>query len=269
MSDDASPADGPAGAAPFFGPDVRALLLMAIGRADAPVGVLQARAALADAGLDVSESTVARRLRDLDGAGSTLLLGKQGRVLTTAGSQQVAALTATRRREELIEEARTVHTSQAFLDLLRVRRALEPEAAREAAERADGQDRADLRTMQDEYSRLVAKGGDLPRHSALVFHRRLLAISRNPLLTATLEVALDPGLDRVEAALDIVLRRHHAHEVGARDHEELLAAIEAGDGDRAEAVMRDHLTAMLAEVERVTDEVGTGLLDRLLAWSST
>jgi DNA-binding FadR family transcriptional regulator len=268
MSDQLSAAGAPSAGDALFDPGPHSLLLLAIARADAPVVVFQARSALVEAGTDVSESTVARRLRELDAAGLTILLGKQGRVLTQAGSAHVGQLLATRRREEQIRAATTVHTSEALLDLLRVRRAVEPEAVREAAERATEEDINALRTMQREYVRRVAEGKDLPRDLALEFHRRVTDIARNPLLQATLSVALDRRLDRVEAALDVVLQRHHVHEVSAQAHERILDAIEARDGAQAEELMRTHLTAMVAEVEKFTVEDDVGLLDRLLTWSA-
>ena len=75
-------------------------------------------------------------------------------------------------------------------------------------------------------------------------------------------------MDRVEAAVDVALRRHHVHEAGLRDHEALLDAMEARDPARAETLMRSHIDSMIAEVEATTS-ADADLLDRLLAWNPT
>lgn len=248
-------------------PDPRTTLLLALANAEGPIGTRQARQWLIDIGYDVSESTTSRRLRDLDSEGLTMQVGAKGRVLTPLGRAYVSDVLRNGEREALLRRAAKVETADDLLNVLKARRALEPEAVRDAANRATESDIAELRELVRQHNERLGEGGPLPRHVALTFHRRVTGLTRNPLLQAALGIVLDESLDRIEATLDVILQSHHLHEESATEHAKIVEALSEADGARAERIMRDHLSTLIAEVEDFALGDERGLLDRLLTWS--
>jgi len=132
-------------------------------------------------------------------------------------------------------------------DLFAVRVSLEATAARIAAARASAMDVADLRSLLDA-ARRATDDADFSRVAQLNndFHMRVIAISGNR------------WLGSISSAL--YLHVHWIFRLGAADraphswveHIRIVAAIEAGDTDRAEAEARAHLhAAALAAVAHV------------------
>jgi DNA-binding GntR family transcriptional regulator len=122
-----------------------------------------------------------------------------------------------------------------------VRRALEPRATARAAAHATT---ADLDALEALAARMLAVGGPGPDQDldALVdlnrdFHARLLDLARAPALTGALaNVVHTPVVTRTFHAYGAAsLARSLAH------HVEIVAALRAGDGDWAGAVMTSHL----------------------------
>jgi DNA-binding GntR family transcriptional regulator len=122
-----------------------------------------------------------------------------------------------------------------------VRRALEPRATARAAAHATA---ADLDALEVLAARMLAVGAPGPDQDldALVdlnrdFHARLLDLARAPALDAALaNVVHTPVVTRTFHAYDAAsLARSLAH------HVEIVAALRAGDGDWAGAVMASHL----------------------------
>jgi DNA-binding GntR family transcriptional regulator len=122
-----------------------------------------------------------------------------------------------------------------------VRRALEPRATARAAAHATA---ADLDALEVLAARMLAVGAPGPDQDldALVdlnrdFHARLLDLARAPALGAALaNVVHTPVVTRTFHAYDAAsLARSLAH------HVEIVAALRAGDGDWAGAVMASHL----------------------------
>lgn len=120
-------------------------------------------------------------------------------------------------------------------NLLEARLLLEPSAARLAAVRID-RDTAEAVTVAAE----AASDGRDPSGFAshIDFHSTVLMASRNPLLA----MMLQPISDVLRTRLSRSTTRHsgsweHIDEC----HFEIAEAIAAGDGDRAEVLMREHL----------------------------
>jgi DNA-binding GntR family transcriptional regulator len=127
-----------------------------------------------------------------------------------------------------------------------VRAALEPEAARLAAERATDSERADLRELLDA---LDAAGTDDHALMALDerIHRAVYRCARNDLLAATLEQYYVLALRIWTIALD----RQHELSDAVQSHRALLEAIHDGDGERAAATMRAHVEDFEQAMRRV------------------
>jgi DNA-binding GntR family transcriptional regulator len=122
--------------------------------------------------------------------------------------------------------------------LAELRRELESFAARLAAERHTAEDRAEL-------TRLLEELGDAEGDErALIdldqrIHRRIHQAAHNHFLASALDESYMLSLRIWLLVLDRVPRLEGA----IQEHAELLAAVLAGDGERAAAVMRRHVTS--------------------------
>jgi DNA-binding GntR family transcriptional regulator len=113
-----------------------------------------------------------------------------------------------------------------------VRAALEPEAARLAAERATDEERDALAALGDE----ITRGADLMSLDERI-HRAIHAAAHNHLLAKTLGEYYVLALRIWMIALD------HAEDLeqAMETHRELIHEIVVGDGDRAANTMRAHV----------------------------
>jgi len=127
-----------------------------------------------------------------------------------------------------------------------VRAALEPEAARLAAERATDAERAELQELLDE---LDAAGADDHALMALDerIHRAVYRCARNDLLATTLEQYYVLALRIWTIALD----RQHELNDAVQGHRALLEAIHDGDAERAAETMRAHVEDFEQAMRRV------------------
>ena len=123
-----------------------------------------------------------------------------------------------------------------------VRTALEPEAARLAAERATDEERQELASLSDE----IARGGDLMGLDERI-HRAIYAAAHNDLMAKTLGEYYVLALRIWMIALD----RAEELEEAVEAHRDLIQAIIVADGDRAADLMRDHVESF----ERAMREV--------------
>jgi DNA-binding GntR family transcriptional regulator len=123
-----------------------------------------------------------------------------------------------------------------------VREALEPEAARLAAERANDADRVELHALLDE----IGGGGDLMDLDERI-HRAVCHAAHNDLMAATLGQYYVLALRIWMIALD----RAHELEAAVETHRDLLDAILGGDGEHAAATMRGHVQDFEQAMRRV------------------
>jgi DNA-binding FadR family transcriptional regulator len=243
-------------------------ILAVLADAPEPLGARYIRHALHEAGHELSEATVSRRLRDLDRRGLTVQAGAKGRVLTSAGRSHVATATRNRTTAAYFQQGTDVRTAQDLINLLRARRAIEPEAAREAAEFREPSGIAALEKLIKQHHEHYAAADNVPRTIALGFHREVARWSRNPIVKAMLDVVLHPALDRLEAALDVILVSHHVGAASIEEHQAIVDEISAGNADAAERAMRAHLDRLLGEVERFVTEETAPIVERLLTWAT-
>ena len=127
--------------------------------------------------------------------------------------------------------------------LSEVRAVLEPEAARLAAERATETDRAELDELLAE---LDAGESELMELDERI-HRAVYRAAHNDLLEATLEQYYALALRIWMLALE----RRQDLEEAVEAHRDLVEAIRDGDGERAAAVMRDHVENFEQAMHRV------------------
>jgi len=123
--------------------------------------------------------------------------------------------------------------------LCEARLPLEVEAARLAAERATEEDLAGLRELLDE----LGRGSHLEWRGLMDLderiHRAVYRAGHNRFLEETLEEYYTLAL-RIWV---LAVHQQGALHAAVLEHRELLESIVAGDGDRASAVMREHVTS--------------------------
>lgn len=217
-----------------------------------PVGSRRLMQALGDAGIRVAEATAGRLLHSLDEQGFTVSVKTtRGRTITPAGEAHLAILLRNQRRVELtagLVEAISAADVQSLLDLLSVRRAIEPEGAHQAALRAsDAEIEAIVRDVEAVPS---ADENDANVGPAMDFHRALLDASQNPVLIAVASLLLDPHNDYLaQLQRRISAATGNANEyIG--DHQRIARFLQARDAAGAERAMRDHINRMIADVTR-------------------
>ena len=130
-----------------------------------------------------------------------------------------------------------------------VRMVLEAHAARLAAEKLSGADRAAMERVLELVGGPLTDQRELMRLDQVV-HRTVYRAARNPFLEATLERYFNLSLRLWYLVLDHGVRLRQAVD----EHVELVHAILAGDGDRAETVMRKHVMGFEREISKVLVE---------------
>lgn len=250
---------------PVTSPDVTSILI-ALRATEEPLGARQIRDALQRDGVRLSESTIARRLRELDLEGMTTPAGSAGRVLTKEGQERVDILVSVDHNARELVHASKVRTATDVLHLLKARRAIEPEAVADAAATATTQDVRRLRQLIGDHVVQLGGNGPLPRDKALDFHRAVTSLTKNPLVRAMLNIVLDASHDRVEAALDVILQVHNSDRDSVAEHRLIVEAISQHDGAKASQIMDQHLTRLTSEVELFVSKNDPDLLERLLEW---
>jgi DNA-binding GntR family transcriptional regulator len=131
-----------------------------------------------------------------------------------------------------------------------VRVVLEAHAARLAAERLGGQDRIAVQELL-----ATLEGGGAADQRELMrldqqIHRQIYRAARNSFLESTLERYLNLSLRLWYLVVDQEVRLREA----VAEHVELLRAVLAGEGSRAEDSMRRHVTGFEREIRRVLVE---------------
>lgn len=242
-----------------------AKLLLIIGLASEPVGARHIVESLGRQDLYPSESTVARRLRKLDARGLTLQVGTKGRVLTDAGLDLAQSLKRGAISAERLQEASSINTSEDLLNLLRARRAIEPEAVRDATASPQELSGSPLMDLVSRHQAEAGMGAP-PRYIALAFHREIARHVKNPMVQAMLDVVLNEDMESIERTLDIILEAHHRGSESVGEHAAIVEAMMRGSAEEAAQRMYEHCNRLLLEVEEFTSS-NDGLLNRLLAQS--
>lgn len=218
---------------------------------DEPVGSQRLQQVLAEAGFAMAEATAGRFLRALDQQGFTeAVQNTRGRVITAAGEERLAELLRERRRALLsaeLVEAVSAADLQSALDLLYVRRAIEPEGVHHAALKAtDAEIEAIARLAEDHVHDVAGSDSVGP---AMNFHRSLAEASHNGVLAAVAALLLDPVNDRLAH-----LQRQISSDIGTtrayvNAHQQIAGHLRARDAHAAERAMRDHIDQMIAAVK--------------------
>jgi GntR family transcriptional regulator, transcriptional repressor for pyruvate dehydrogenase complex len=183
------------------------------------------------AGFGVSRTVVREALSKLQAAGQVRTRHGIGTFVVSPGEAAPFRITADQ-----------LATLQDVVAMLELRIGLETEAAALAAQRRSEADLAEMRDALDEFNAAIQAGRDAVA-ADFRFHLEIARATRNPHfaeLVATLGASMIP-----RARLDTPVkftdeRREFLRRVNA-EHENILDAIAAQDGEAARAAMRTHL----------------------------
>ncbi|MDO9507875.1 MAG: FCD domain-containing protein [Thermovirgaceae bacterium] len=211
-----------------------------------PLGAGSIREELALNGMELSEASVGRFIRDLDIRGITSRVGFQGRVLTSPGEERLCELMS--EREKIVStgaflEAVKSREREMLLEILVARRAIEREMAALAADSRTRGDIASLREILDRQNALLAKGEPMASTDP-EFHEEVARISGNKVLQSAVEIIRRSGEG---ASFFEYIRTKVGSAVGA-DHEAVFEAIAAGDPEAAAASMASHIDNIIRDV---------------------
>ncbi|HPD96821.1 MAG TPA: FCD domain-containing protein [Synergistales bacterium] len=211
-----------------------------------PLGAGTIKEELARNGMDMSEASVGRFIRDLDNRGITERVGFQGRVLTPLGEERLGELVS--EREKIVStgaflEAVKSREKDMLLEILVARRAIERELAALAAESRSEKDIAVLREILNRQNDLISRGEPMASTDP-EFHREVARISGNKVLQSAIEIIRKSGEG---ASFFEYIRTRVGSRVGS-DHEPVFRAIEAGDPDAAAAAMALHIDNIIRDV---------------------
>lgn len=223
--------------------DAEFLILRLLARSPCPLGAWKIQAALTESGLQVSEATVGRILRNLDRAGCTGRIGVKGRTLTQEGHQRVAELESVHRRtfyHDSLSTAVSPRTTEDLLDLLRARRLIEAETARLAAINATEAEVVEIERAVEEHISATHAGKDSVDNNHRI-HNLIASASHSPVY---------------QAIVNLFNQDRHLHDtqyqiqlsVGGVDpevHRLIAAAIRDRDPDEAAASMRHHIDLLI------------------------
>ncbi|WP_298461594.1 GntR family transcriptional regulator [uncultured Cellulomonas sp.] len=138
------------------------------------------------------------------------------------------------------------------IEIHELRLALEPIAARRAAERVTADDLDGLRALEQDMERAGDHQAWLEANRA--FHLAVIDAARSPQLAAILE-----NLRQISAFYLAALVRSSGGDRArsARDHRDLVEALAAHDGDRAAAIMTAHISDPTTLRDRLSAGPGT------------
>ncbi|GAA4548300.1 FadR/GntR family transcriptional regulator [Amycolatopsis samaneae] len=181
----------------------------------------------------VGRSTIREAVRELAGRG--IVESRQGSGVFVVATEAAEDWDAVLRRAHLG-------------DVVEGRTAIEVEAARLAASRRTPADLRALRRRLADREAAATRGHAAFVDADLKFHQAVVAAAHNPVLTE-LFATFAPRIRR--AMLDLLADRRRRAKPGADAHADHLAIVDAirdRDPDRAAAVSRGHLAALLADV---------------------
>jgi DNA-binding FadR family transcriptional regulator len=234
---------------------------------DGPVGNHKLVTALRQAGIGVAEATAGRALRELVTRGLARTLGKRGRVLTPSGEKMLDDLKRgirRRQRSARLVDVASIENAESLRDMLLVRRAIEPEAARLAASRATDEDIRQLESFARAHCSAPTEDGNRVE-PAVCFHCQLIRSSHHKFLIEIGLLAIEqndtPLLDKIAHNPGVARRSKRETEKEAKalaqDHEAIADAIRRRDPGAAERRMRAHIDRLLsgtvAFIDRMND----------------
>lgn len=145
-----------------------------------------------------------------------------------------------------------------FREVMQARLVLEPIMARQAAERGDAEVKAALRDGIDRSRGVLEETDEQYLEVATDFHGIVSGASGNNVLDLLARSLKDIYVARIRS----IVYAPDEREKLLRDHEVVADAILSGDGDGAEALMREHMEEYVA----IMEERFAGFMDEKIDW---
>lgn len=230
------------------------LLAHSIAQKDGPAGSWSLKADLDSYGVECGTATIGRYLKLLDSKGYTLQRSNQGRVLTPAGNAWLDNLQKRLARAKVHDDVtRAIHVNEyaEMVDLMRVRKLIEVEAARLAARNADEEDLRLLENVLVRHHQYVVDNVD-PVDPALDFHLAVAQASHNKFMSAVLSL-LAFEEKQIESTIE-VLRTRELGSVYVLEHDQIAQAIRERNSAKAASLMESHMQGIVTAVEEQVAE---------------
>lgn len=229
--------------------DLRLHVLAAIKDLDSPLGAGNLREILMTNGIVISEAGIGRLLRDLRVSGYLSKIGFQGHVITDEGLQYLNELNESKQLNEslrnLMNQSGPLH-GFSLADVLIARRALEREAAFQAALNASDEDIARLEEIVQQQSCDLNKNEKYANLSTS-FHAELINISGVPLLKQLYEFI---GLSlQWQKKIIGAVNKIYAKPLKVT-HQNVLNAIKEREPEKAARLIGEHLTYIMVGTKK-------------------
>ncbi len=207
-------------------------------------------------GVTISEAGVGRAMRAMRNAGLLEKVGKQGHRITPSGTERLVKMEEEKELREFLGHV-TAHPKKLgrtnLIDRLIVRKAIEREAAYQAALNATEEDiRAIEEIVQTQYENM-RKNEDFVDLSSQ-FHRAVLKAAKVPLLETVYDFI---GITSKWQNFFVGTFKVYDTPVNV-SHEEVLRAMEARDPERAAKAMEAHLDDVITNARKFASEKKRG-----------
>jgi GntR family transcriptional regulator, transcriptional repressor for pyruvate dehydrogenase complex len=190
----------------------------------------------------VSRSSVREAVRVLEHAGVV-------DVRTGSGTYVTAAALA---KNTLVRVKAVEIGEHSPLDVIIVRRALEPVSALLAARNRSHRDLANITGANDEYSRVVTASKD-PTEADIRFHMAIGTASKNSLLAALIEQSVEVMHEPFWRSVALRSLKDSARALRSmKQHQRILESIRAADEVAASKAMNEHLESVEAKLDANT-----------------
>jgi DNA-binding FadR family transcriptional regulator len=230
------------------------LLLKSIEENNEPLGSWALKASLGTYQLNCSTATIGRYLKDLDSQEFTVRRSNQGRVLTPLGKaklQDTEELLARAMLRNAVSDALRINKFEDLIDLIRIRKILEIEAARMAAENSSEHDLQQLQLALEKHRQSVIENKD-PTIPALDFHSAIMNLCHNRFMIALFEMVIFEE-KRIESLFEnLVTRERGSYYIN--QHIAIAEAITNKQPERASALMAKHLELILLDITKQSQE---------------
>ncbi len=216
-------------------------VLQAVKDANMPVGAIQLSRELG-----IPSANIGRALWVLEKQGLLEKVQNKGRYITQAGE---LLLDSTRQKhekisiaKELIDAATDIQLSD-LLDILTVRRLLEPYAASCCALQLAEDQKQELESLQMDYKYQIRHGAGGSTQD-LTLHLKIAEYGGNAVIVKILQLILT---DRNYYA-EFTKAAKKLNDLSQTEHDQILEAIFRGDGNGAAAAMESHLDHVIRNV---------------------
>jgi GntR family L-lactate dehydrogenase operon transcriptional regulator len=229
------------------GDEAEYVALRELGSSVEPVGSWRICTVLRGVGIELSEATAGRLLRQFDLQGLTQALGSKGRILTDEGRRHLALLEEARSRNSYHNDLAMVVSAQTvedLLDVLHARRLIEAETARLAALHATSEEIEEIdRAVQRHIE--VSRAGGASLENNVTIHLLIARASRSRMFQAIVGLILqDQQLHQAQNRI-----QRAVGEVAPEDHLSILHGIRTRDPEAAAAAMRAHIDRLIRGCE--------------------